>query len=146
MAASSPSGIPTPSGGERWNRLFSWFVPNVLEANGMRVKPLIIGRIPSYFLFSASRESPKISAMSDGQQPTKAIPIKAIKALTKSGTASRQSSRSRRCCGRRPSGPPAESVISGARRTSDNREGTGPVENKGDQLQLLLLGDASSLG
>ena len=70
---------------------------------------MAIGRMPPSFLLSArSRPPKKNGATAEGHRPAKTTLTKAVKVERKSTPESRHCSKSFKCCGRRPSGPPVE--------------------------------------
>ena len=121
------------------------------------MKPAIIGWMPPppHFLFSASllgvgRQN-KTEATSGGHFPEKTMLTKPVRAESNWGPDSRHSTKSRICCGRRPSGPPAEPAGKDrmARRTSASsvtrllsQEGDGNSSNLPDEVGCLSRRDA----
>ena len=108
-----------------------------------------MGRIPPVFLLSAKRRPPKsIGATFEGQRPAMTKFTKSVRALRNSAPASRHSSMSRMCWGRRPSGPAAEPAGKErtARRTSDSStDRHWSVRGAGSSVRLLEAAGCFSL-
>ena len=112
-AASVARGIPKPTC-TGWNRdaiRVTTALQAALQINRLRVKPIAIGLIPPSFLFSAHREAPhRTGWIMVGTRPMRHMFANSVSSVSRRRPASPAVAlvRSLRCCGRSPSGPPAE--------------------------------------
>src|SRR6267154_6737158 len=111
IAASHPPALPTPNccGLKYWAKRER---PNEfanLDTSLLRVKPITMGRSPPDFLFKANRRPPKKTLVKvDGQRPERMAFENPVIAEISSGPEILLFTRTFKCCGLRPSGPPAD--------------------------------------
>ena len=112
-AASQPSGVPQPSWSGAIAHPKEWATLRLTHfaARRRRVFPTAMGRTPPFSFPKGIRVAPKKTCLTEGSVPPRSTRlIKAVKdwrSLTP-GPSADGLVRSFRCCGRRPSGPPAD--------------------------------------